>query len=437
MYKQARIAIEAERIYQTWKDQGQEALAELLEREYTIPPGSAKRIAKAYGPKQAPVVLYDFEEIKKAVKKKQIFDALGLTLDSKILWPKQLLAWYLLRHIFGPEVFDFRVNYDDLEDPTGRSIIFDALPADPSGNPIKTELFAMEVVPFQGIPAYVSKKSAMLTKHLGNLAGDDLSQTLLDASLIFPRKAEIAKLAEIIQRGFRGEEINLLGVFCPDYSYETTGNPSVPYRYTFEDVSGGVGLVAQQFLRVLPHLVKFFDRHGLKYRIKIGIADIEAESEEILKRVKKDKEEFINLCAQSLEAFRQGLPDIEMDLCLLGRDWINGRWPQYVGEAKQSMLSGIFGNLAKEVDDPMREIVFPIVQAGRKFYCDWYGREMDDSELAKMVIMQGADYAALGRIISDDFSGQAVIQIAGDRQMMQEFNRVYSDHLTICCKRVY
>ncbi len=108
----------------------------------------------------------------------------------------------------------------------------------------------------------------------------------------------------------------LTGAFCPDYAYRESDREGVQYEYTFDDVGTGVGLVAQQFKRVLPAVVSFLNEQGIKYRIVLGIGDFEANSKEILEQVGTSRDEFIARCMISLDGFQRSLPDIPMELHL-------------------------------------------------------------------------------------------------------------------------
>lgn len=332
------------------------------------------------------------------------------------------------------DIYKVWKKYGDIK----RQVIFFTRPMGKKSDPIKLKFVSPVIAKVNNVMPKITRRATVSQQHLDSNICKDLAKMLHAAKIIFPKEKETERLVHSIKRGLTGEEVVIIGTFCPDYTYVETGDPIIPYRYTFTDVNGGVGLVAQQFARVIPKLAKFLENHKIKHKIRLSIADFESNSPTILKRVNKSKEGFVDLCKQSLEAFRGTVPNIEMELCLLEQDWVNGRWNNVVNEARNKINNGIFGMIKFNTGkDPVKEIIYPIAHSARKFYFERYDREIDDEELIQIVINQGAEYAALGKIINSDFGHKPIIQIFGDHPMMQAFTYMYANHPTLSCKRVY
>ena len=433
----SEFCIVAHKMYELWEKGGSGRLAEFLENELEIPEDKARFFANNYHPSSPPVDVCPVEAIKNSWSSSVIFSELAVQLSSDAVWPKNVLAWWIMKHIFGGDVFNFCIPEEASSQQKKNTIHFPALPSDENGNAVQFGLAALEMEGVRGVPVHVIRKAKRLYAILGDI-GYELAKTLIDADFIFPPNKEISQLAAVIKEGLDGKKIVITGAFCPDYAYEETGDPQVPYQYTFEGVSGGIGLVAQQFVRVLPHLVKFLKKYGIEFEIALFIADFEANSEDILRKVRKDKEEFVSLCRESLKAFSDSLPDIDMHLFLFERECGNGRLEEYMSEAHEEMKRGNFGEIQGNTGkNPLVNVVNFIAKANRTFYEKWHGRKMSDSEIENLVVSQGAEYAAMGRIFQEDFGEHPFIQVAGDRPKMQVFNSMYSNHPTLCTKRVY
>lgn len=400
-----------------------------------IPKKDAEKMARCYNPSKPPTELCPAKVVELNWNSSKIFDELSVQLQD--IWPKNILAWYILRHIFGHELFSFTIHSESTKEQGQNYIRFSALPVDKKGNHVRFGLAAIDATVRGDMPAVILNKAKPLISSLGDI-GLEITKSLMEADFIFPQSIVLEKLAKVMKRGLEGEEIILTGTLCPDYAYEETGRPELPYSYTFTSVSDGIGLVALQIQRVIPYMVELFSRIGIRYRIVFGMCDFEADSNEILMRVGTSKEEFINRCEHSLDAFQEALSEIPMELIMFERDWAGKRWKIYIEEAYAMMKADDFGLIKSNTgNDPMEDVVRSIARSSNNFYNQWYGRKLSDDELVDIVLRQGAEYAVMGRIIGEDFEGLPIIQIAGDRPKMQTFNSMYSNHPTLCTRRVY
>ena len=320
----SEVCREAHTIYDIWDGgKGVGELFDYLTSSIGCSRQDADVICRLYGPAKAPDELCPLETIKNG-NYKSVFERMSLQLPSinnnkgEGIWPKNLLAWAVMRKVFGEDVFNFELH------GTGATwdnkILFPKLINGPDGNPLPFGLAALNAISVGEFPAHVVKKANMLVSSLGDV-GVELTKMLLDADFILPPEKSIQQLIDAVRRGLGGETVILSGAFCPDYSYRESNQPGVKYEYTFKNVGSGIGLVAQQFVRVLPSLVEFFDKHSIKFQIKLGIGDFEANSQEILNSVGVSREEFIARCLMSLDAFRRKFPDIPMELVLFEEQW--------------------------------------------------------------------------------------------------------------------
>lgn len=434
----------AHKIYELYQS-GDKGLLEIYFRDQLmIPAEQASEFAEKYTPKKAPSEVCPLEVISGSWKSSRVFDELSLQFSSInensviSVWPKNILAWWIMRIVFGSDVFDFEIRPESTGEIGKNGIDFPARPCDEDGYFVPFGLTAIEAVSIESLPAHVVRKAKTLKERLGKECGTALAKTILDADFIFPPTKEVKMLVDVIERGLSGEEVIITGAFCPDYAYESTGDLGIPFRYTFDNVGSGVGLVAKQFVRTIPFLENFLNSFGIKHRFILGIGDFEANSQEILRRVGVSREEFILRCILSLGDFKKEMGDIPVELRLFEHEWANGRWQKYIEEAHSRMKAGDFGDIQFNTGkNPRTEVVQFIAKASGSFYCSWYGKDFSHTELEQLIIAQGAEYAAMGRVLKEDFFGQPFFQIAGDRPKMQSFNAMYSAHPTICTKRTY
>jgi hypothetical protein len=366
---------------------------------------------------------------------KNFFTALGLQSG----WPKNRLYWYLMKHTLGAQDFDFEIPASSRHALHENVIYFKSRVSDQLG----FLPFALAACGLGGglgsIPAHIIRKSEYILDQLGEERGIELLHCIINAKIIFPPRRIVHYLVEAIKRGLTGEIVLLTGVLCPDYSYEQTGDVNSPFRYTFNSVGVGVGLVARQSLRILRAIVDLFAQWGISYQIKFAIADFEANVADTLKRVNVDHDEFISRCRSSLAAFQQSLGNIPMELLLFEQEWANGRWQRKLKEMRVQMLSHDFGLVREYTDkDPKREIEF-ILERDLHFYQRWHERSQQAENPETVVIDQIAERATIGHVISHDHVKQPLIMLSGSMPKKELFNFVdpAKSFPILCAQRLY
>jgi hypothetical protein len=282
----------------------------------------------------------------------------------------------------------------------------------------------------------VVRASSSLRAELGADLGLRFAELLVEQKMLIPPARMVALVCRVLQAGLDGKGITLAGAFCPDYAYETTGDPDLPYRYTFDGLGDGIGLVAQQFTRILPAVSAFLDDHGIEHQVVLGIGDFEADSQEILDQVGVDRTEFFARCRRSLEAFREAVPEtvpLQLEMCWEDRG--GDRLRPYSDAAFERMMDGDFGEM-KTVFPDLDAIIQRIPDQYKTFYERWFGRDMRDREVLEVILKQAGEYAALAQITIEDL-GTDVIMLAGDRPEMNHFNCFPAPLATLCAKRAY
>ncbi len=292
------------------------------------------------------------------------------------------------------------------------------------------------------VEAIINRHVRERSKHLYDLMGDNgyrLGQLLYEQRMLIPDATMANLLSSVLKRGQSGETIHILGAFCPDYAYEATGDPNLPYRYTFDGLNTGVGLVAQQFLRVTRPISQFLTSLGIRHEFVYGIGDFEADSIDIQRRVlgREDYDEFVRRCSCSLDAFREKIgADIPVTLELCDAHRCKGRLRPYAKAATEQMVSGDFGRIGELFPNP-EKVIAQIVRENGGFYRRWFSPDMGDDKIRELVLLQGGEYAALARIYAEDFKESNIIVLSGDRPLMHTFDALHTVTPILCVKRAY
>lgn len=364
---------------------------------------------------------------------------LGLLLLSNN-FPRNLLLYGILQGHF-PDILRVGVTGTrhiggraSRKNPETRRVHFHKAPRDNRGTMAIHRVYKGER-PQEFMPE-VLLAARRLSSVLGEDVGLRLANVLFESKMLIPPETMAKLLAKVIAAGQSGHEVVMAGAFCPDYAYEQTGNPQIPYRYTFDGLGIGVGLVAQQFVRIVPALSAFLQSLGVRHRIVLGIGDFEADSEDVLRRVGLTHDEFVERCQKSLEAFeRQIAPGLPITLELFGKERGKERFRNYTEEAKKKMMTDNFGRMPDLYDD-LQQCLDGIHHQYGAFYRRWYGNNLTEREVRDIVFAQGAEYASVARIYNEDF-GENVIILAGDRPEMHRFNALFQLQPTLCAKRAY
>ena len=370
---------------------------------------------------------------------------LGIILDSNKR-PRNLLL-YRLMELHFPDFFEVQVSgtihmggiASKGNPPQRRLVQFPKQPVGAAANGKVGSLSVHRVLrgfePEQ-FPERVLRAAEPLCLALDKDIGLQLAELMIGCKMEIPKFKMAQQLARVISASSGGDPLTLVGAFCPDYTYEKTNDPHLPYRYTFEGVGDGVGLVAQQFVRIVPAISAFFRERGIEHRIVLGIGDFEADSEEVLRQVGLSRAEFLCRCQCSLDKFALAVPrELPLELEMFGEQRSKGRLRPYAEQVVAEMSNGRFGRMA-ELHDGLKEILARIPGQYRTFYERWYGRSMADLEVNQIVYQQGAEYAAVARIYQEDF-GENIVMLAGDRPEMHRFNAFYCLFPTLCAKRAY
>jgi hypothetical protein len=276
-----------------------------------------------------------------------------------------------------------------------------------------------------------------LSTALGNEAlAAELGELLFRLKMEFPIPSIQQLLAPVLQRGLNGEKIWITGAFCPDYGYEETGDPNLPYRYTFDQLGEGVGLVARQFARVVPQLSDFLTARNIDHEFILGIGDFEADSQETLQRVGVTKTEFHRRCEVSLQAFQQLVGNnypITLEMCAKNRG--EERFRRLQKQATYQMLRGNWG-MMPQVYQNADAIIDEIVRDNGTFYKRWYGDSINDEQIRQRVLEQGGEYSSLAFMDIEDY-GENVILLSGDRPKMHTFDQLFCNVPVLAVKRAY
>lgn len=248
-------------------------------------------------------------------------------------------------------------------------------------------LFDLEDIIYLPYQRFCTGKSA-IPKELVK----DLFTLFRDIKAIFPNDNTIERIFDWVSKGVKGEQLCLFSPVCPDYSYEKNGTT---WRYTFDELGDGVGLVALRILGILPTFLAFFQKYNIKVKIILGLADFEALVQSNLDRVKVDFDEFIKRVSRSRKAIQESTT-IPLDVIMCS-ELCGGleEWKKLAEKYRLDFEKGHFGNA-----NINKETLIEIINKREVIYKRWYGEFDSFEEYLPYLFAQGAEYAAVGEIAS-------------------------------------
>ncbi len=254
----------------------------------------------------------------------------------------------------------------------------------------------------------------------------EFESILKNQSFFLPDEEYIATVAELLIRGLQGEEITLVSPVCPDYGYERIRDS---YRYTFDQLNDGVGLVAQRIIQVLPVLQDFFQRHGIQSRLVIAAGDFEGLDDATLTRVGETRASFQEKMERSQTAILNALGRPAESVFLVKMAGGEEAWNNHVHLAKAELeKENLPGHMSMKVD------LNSILAARMPLYRAWH-KDRTRTELEQVLLHQCAEYATMGLLFNTQWRNSMVI--GGDHNRMMPFYWLHQRIPVLYLKRIY
>lgn len=257
-----------------------------------------------------------------------------------------------------------------------------------------------------------------------------LAQLLEDIQAISPDVLDMEKIVGWLEKGLQGEPLTLFSPVCPDYSVEKLKEGPIFYRYTFNELGSGVGLVAKHLLKILPFLSKTFKKYSLKVTIIVGVGDFEAANLSNVRKVNLTFEEFLSRLQKSRAAIQiSSKAPIQTvlftDLCGGFQGW----------NAHLKKFERMFAKKEYGYSNLTSEKLLSIIKARKPLYDRWYGIKSHLEDYLPMLLRQGAEYAAMGAILKEKYRNCLIL--GADHAAMKPFYNVDHIHPILYLKRFY
>ena len=229
--------------------------------------------------------------------------------------------------------------------------------------------------------------------------------------------------------------IALANIICPDYSYEKTGDPHKPYRFTFKTLNTGIGPVARQALDIAPKFHKSLTRLNIPHHFTFALCDYESRNPEARANYKVTEDEFIENTRLSLKAFLKeiNIPQNVYKASLMTEiEGIN--WDHLVIHEAPKLLSQSSGSSRHSLSKIYEEAV----KTNLKYYASNYNsftkNEDFNKQVLKWVKIDAIKFVSIGLTLSQVNKDYPLIILAYDRPSMAFFYELAEKrHQHPCC----
>ncbi len=234
--------------------------------------------------------------------------------------------------------------------------------------------------------------------------------------------AEKIKLLDMLLK----KNINLITPLCPDYEHVKIGDGL--YKYTFNKLGDGLGLIGKRLISILNNLHKILEDNNIKFRHILLYGDFEAYSKKICERLKITEKEFKNKLSKSIKSMKNK----SNKKCSVGLV-VNHLSNRKAWEKKCSKNEKTLNYMTKN-DSKFNKLIEDIANSRSMLYSSWFP-EFNKKQHKSLVIKQGAEYATMGDLFSKKIKNPIVLGL--DHPKMKNFYKLNNEITVIYGKPRY
>ena len=110
---------------------------------------------------------------------------------------------------------------------------------------------------------------------------NDIKKFFDKTNILYPDAINFKLFIDFFEKALNEKKVDIISPICPDYSVEYIA-PGL-YRFTFEKLNSGIGVIGKKILKNLNIIHNFFKKYKIKVNHIITIGDFECLSEQIQK----------------------------------------------------------------------------------------------------------------------------------------------------------
>ena len=184
-------------------------------------------------------------------------------------------------------------------------------------------------------------------------------------------------------------KVSIITPLCPDYEHVHVGLGL--YRYTFNSLNGGLGLIGKRLVKIIAGIHEVLNAYKIPFVHHAYYGDFEAYSEDICTRVKSNEKEFIDKLLMSKKTIKKKIKGIDKVDLLVQSLSSKKNWQAGCKKNEKYILSLISKNKI------FKKSINEILSSRMDLYKSWYPK-LEEKEYLNLLIKQGAEYTTMGEI---------------------------------------
>lgn len=205
------------------------------------------------------------------------------------------------------------------------------------------------------------------------------------------------------------KKIQLITPLCPDYEHVKVAKDL--YKYTFNKLNNGVGLIGQRLMKVINDLYSVLKNFKIEFDHYVYYGDFEGYSKIICNRLNESEPEFIekvSLSCQSMKSYSKeilGNNHNRFNSGMIVRDLLGSKKKEWITKLEKN--NKLLRNIYKK-DINFRRKVLEIAKSRRMLYSSWFP-SMDYESYTDIVINQGAEYLLMSDLFKEKFKNPVIL----------------------------
>ncbi len=208
------------------------------------------------------------------------------------------------------------------------------------------------------------------------------------------------------------KNLNIFTPLCPDYEHvKLTENL---YKYTFNKLGEGFGLIGKKYLNIHKKLNNLLKKHKIKYKNHIYYGDFEGFAIDNCKKLKETEESFIKKVEKSSLKINSKCNPSSGGLIV--RDLTSKtKWLKRC-EINKKKIKDLYSK-----DKFFKRSVLEICDSRKNLYSSWFSNKNEDDYL-EIVFSQGAEYTTISDLVKKKFKNPFFLCL--DHSKMQIFYNI-------------
>ena len=195
-------------------------------------------------------------------------------------------------------------------------------------------------------------------------------------------------------------KIEIITPLCPDYEHVYFGMGM--YKYTFNKLNSGVGLIGKRILKINNNLHNLLKQFKIKFHHYLYYGDFEGFSDVNCSRLGISEKKFLANLLISCKTMKNKINnkssvDLLVKKLSSKKDWIK------LCKLEEKKIKNAYN---KEIF--VRKVINEISMSRASLYAKWYPN-MDKENYCKLAIQQGAEYSAMSKIFLKKFKNPFVL----------------------------